>query len=171
MQAGQAEDYSVTLLPNTARPTAAFTLQYQHLCGPVRVSLTNTSTGGATSYAWDFGDGSSASQASPPVHTYATPGVYEVRLVAQNAFGRGDSALAVQQALLHAPTARRPGQHRPTWVRRGLPRLHRTSSNRAGGPNLPVAGRVAAVAYFGLRALGSCRSVDRLQPGRPIWCL
>lgn len=88
VQFGQAEDYSVTLLPNVVRPTAAFTLQYQQLCGPVRVSLANTTTGGATSYAWDFGDGSTSSQASPATHTYATPGVYEVRLVAQNAFGR-----------------------------------------------------------------------------------
>ena len=88
VQLGQAEDYSVILLPNTARPTAAFALQYQQLCGPVRVSLANTTTGGAASYAWDFGDGSTSSQAIPPTHTYATPGVYEVRLVAQNAFGR-----------------------------------------------------------------------------------
>ena len=87
VQSGQAEDYSVTLVPNTARPAAAFALQYQQLCGPVRMSLANTTTGGATSYAWDFGDGSTSSQASPPTHTYATPGVYEVRLVAQNAFG------------------------------------------------------------------------------------
>lgn len=88
VQSGQAEDYSVILLPNTVRPAAAFALQYQQLCGPVRVSLANTTTGGATSYAWDFGDGSTSSQAAPPTHTYATPGVYEVRLVAQNAFGR-----------------------------------------------------------------------------------
>ena len=88
VQSGQAEDYSVVLLPNTARPTAAFALQYQQLCGPVRISLANTTTGGATSYAWDFGDGSTSSQTSPSTHTYAMPGAYEVRLVAQNAFGR-----------------------------------------------------------------------------------
>ncbi len=88
VQSGQAEDYSVVLVPNIAHPTAAFTLLYQQLCGPVRVSLANTTTGGATSYAWDFGDGSTSSLASPTPHTYATPGVYELRLVAQNAFGR-----------------------------------------------------------------------------------
>ena len=88
VQSGQAEDYSVTVLPNAAPPTAAFTLRYQQLCGPVQVALANTSTGGATSYAWDFGDGTTTSQASPPMHSYTTPGVYEVRLVAQNAFGR-----------------------------------------------------------------------------------
>jgi PKD repeat protein len=88
VQSGQAEDYSVTLLPNAAPPAAAFTLRYQQLCGPVRIALSNATTGGATSYAWDFGDGSVSTQPSPPAHTYANPGVYEVRLVVQNAFGR-----------------------------------------------------------------------------------
>ena len=37
VQSGQAEDYSVVLVPNAAPPTAAFTLLYQQLCGPVRV--------------------------------------------------------------------------------------------------------------------------------------
>lgn len=88
VQSGQAEDYAVTLLPNSVRPTAAFALQYQRLCGPVQAAFTNATTGGATVYAWDFGDGSISSQTTPGIHTYATPGVYEVRLVAQNAFGR-----------------------------------------------------------------------------------
>lgn len=88
VQSGQAEDYTVTLLPNAVRPMAAFVVRYQRLCGPVQVGFTNATTGGATAYTWDFGDGSSSSQATPGAHTYATPGVYEVRLVAQNAFGR-----------------------------------------------------------------------------------
>lgn len=87
-QQGQVEDYAVTVLPNGAPPVAAFSFAYQQLCGPVRVALTNTTTGGATAYAWDFGDGTTDTQANPPAHTYSTPGVYEVRLVAQNALGR-----------------------------------------------------------------------------------
>ena len=88
VQSGQAEDYSILLLPNAVPPRAAFTLQYQQLCGPVRVALANASTGGATGYTWDFGDGSTAAVANPGPHTYAAAGVYTVRLVAQNAFGR-----------------------------------------------------------------------------------
>lgn len=98
VQWGQAEDYSVVLVPNTASPSAAFALSYQQRCGPVRIALTNQTTGGATSYRWDFGDGSSSAQATPPVHTYTTAGVYPVKLVAQNAFGRDSTVQRVAVA-------------------------------------------------------------------------
>jgi PKD repeat protein len=88
VQWGQAEDYSVVLQPNTAKPKAAFTLSYDQYCGPTKVAVTNTTLYGASSYAWDFGDGSTSTLATPPVHTYAQAGMYQVRLVAQNAFGR-----------------------------------------------------------------------------------
>ncbi|WP_165903767.1 GEVED domain-containing protein [Hymenobacter gummosus] len=86
-QLGQVEDYSVVLAPNLAPPAAAFAVAYQQLCGPVRVSFANQTTGAATAYHWDFGDGTSSTLAAPPPHTYARPGLYEVRLVAQNAAG------------------------------------------------------------------------------------
>ena len=46
---------------------------------PLTVSFTNRSWEGARSYVWDFGDGSSATSASPS-HTYMTPGQYTVTL-------------------------------------------------------------------------------------------
>ncbi|MGI4871141.1 MAG: PKD domain-containing protein [Janthinobacterium lividum] len=87
VQWGQAEDYSVILAPNTSRPAAAFTVSYNQLCGPTKIAFTNATTRGATSYHWDFGDGSASTLAAPPVHTYTQPGTYEVHLIAQNAFG------------------------------------------------------------------------------------
>ena len=45
----------------------------------------NTSTN-ATSYLWDFGDGSPTSSEVNPLHTYTVSGVYEVTLIAANAF-------------------------------------------------------------------------------------
>ncbi|GAA4379812.1 hypothetical protein GCM10023186_17610 [Hymenobacter koreensis] len=86
-QRGQVEDYTLTVRPNAAAPVAAFVLAYEQLCGPVRVALTNQTTGGATAYAWDFGDGTSSTAAAPPAHAYATPGVYPLSLVVNNAFG------------------------------------------------------------------------------------
>jgi len=50
------------------------------------VSLYNTSKGSATSYNWEFGDGSSSAQANPS-HTYATYGVYTVTLTISNDCG------------------------------------------------------------------------------------
>ncbi len=50
------------------------------------VSFSNNTAGGAPaySYAWDFGDGSSSTEASP-VHTYATSGNYQVTLTVTDA--------------------------------------------------------------------------------------
>jgi len=49
------------------------------------VAFTNNSVG-ATSYAWDFGDGSTSTQANP-AHTYAANGDYVVTLETTNACG------------------------------------------------------------------------------------
>ncbi len=50
------------------------------------VSFTNTSTN-ATSYVWNFGDGTATSTEANPTHTYATGGQYQVTLTATNACG------------------------------------------------------------------------------------
>lgn len=47
-------------------------------CAPLEVAFNNTSLGGQ-SYLWDFGDGNTSAEAYP-VHTYTTPGIYNVRL-------------------------------------------------------------------------------------------
>jgi gliding motility-associated-like protein len=51
-------------------------------CAPYNAVFNNTSTAAQT-YQWIFGDGNSSSQASPS-NTYATPGAYQVLLVANN---------------------------------------------------------------------------------------
>ena len=53
-------------------------------CAPYPVQVTNTSTN-ATSYLWNFGDGSPTSASTtPPLHTYTSPGTYTITLVAYN---------------------------------------------------------------------------------------
>lgn len=59
-------------------------------------TFTNTSTG-ADSYSWDFGDGGTSTQASP-VHTYASAGVYTVKMTATNVNG----SVTVQQDVIAA---------------------------------------------------------------------
>lgn len=58
-------------------------------CAPKAVSFTNTSnpnSTGATTYLWDFGDGSFSSQVNP-THTYTVAGTYNVSLVVTNGAG------------------------------------------------------------------------------------
>jgi len=99
---GQVEDYSVVVAPNAAPPTAGFSLAYQRLCGPVVIAVTNQSTGGATSYRWEYGDGTHSTLAAPQAHIYANPGLYTVTLVAANAFG-SDTARRMVAAATTCP--------------------------------------------------------------------
>lgn len=67
-----------------AVPSAGFTTK--DVCLGDSVKFTNT-TSGATSYTWDFGDGSSTSSATNPSHLYTTTGAFTVKLTAKNAAG------------------------------------------------------------------------------------
>ncbi len=49
------------------------------VCAGVPFSFRNTSAGSIAAYQWDFGDGRT-STLQDPVHSYATPGIYTVRL-------------------------------------------------------------------------------------------
>jgi PKD repeat protein len=53
----------------------------------LRIQFDGTSSVGAVSYAWDFGDGNTAT-GPQPIHIYSTPGLfYEVELTVTNACG------------------------------------------------------------------------------------
>jgi PKD repeat protein len=69
-----------------AAPDAAFTTNPTGGVAPLNVTFTDTSTGGPTSWAWNFGDGATATTQNP-THTYTAPGTYNVSLVATNATG------------------------------------------------------------------------------------
>lgn len=64
-------------------PTAQFS--YSNNTGQLTVTFTNTSIN-ATSYEWDFGDGTSSTVKSP-VHTYTQNGTYVVSLTARSNCG------------------------------------------------------------------------------------
>lgn len=81
---GQAEDYTVKILPNTVPPNANFTLSSNSCSGTAY--FTDGSTNNPTSWVWNFGDGN-ASGVQNPVHTYTTSGTFTVTLIATNAFG------------------------------------------------------------------------------------
>ncbi|RYY64302.1 MAG: PKD domain-containing protein, partial [Chitinophagaceae bacterium] len=72
------------------KPVAAFTNSTPSNCTiPFTVNFTNQSTGTGNTYAWDFGDGGTSTQASPS-HTYTTAGTYTVTLTVTNAFTCSD---------------------------------------------------------------------------------
>jgi PKD repeat protein len=55
---------------------------------PLVVEFTDRSTGGPHTWSWNFGDGGiSCCATQNPVHIYASPGVYSVRLEADNGAG------------------------------------------------------------------------------------
>jgi PKD repeat protein len=60
-------------------PVVASFTNTPNTCGSKVVAFTSTSTG-ATSYSWNFGDGSPAETTSAPSHTYAADGAYVVTL-------------------------------------------------------------------------------------------
>ncbi len=80
--AGSNTASQTSLIVVTAEPVANF---ISGINGNT-ISLTNTSTG-ATSYSWDFGDGSMVSTDENPTHNYAMDGTYTVTLTATNPCG------------------------------------------------------------------------------------
>lgn len=58
------------------------------------ITFRNLSYFNPESYHWDFGDGTTSS-AAHPIHSFSTPGIYEVCLTALNAFGRTTDCVEV----------------------------------------------------------------------------
>ncbi len=75
-------------------PAASFTASTPNPAAQSVVQFTDTSTGGPTTWAWDFGDGGTSAQRNP-THVYAAPGSFTVRLTAGNGTGTTSQTLAV----------------------------------------------------------------------------
>jgi PKD repeat protein len=82
-------DY-ITVMSNIQPPVASFTGKPTYGKAPLTVKFNDSSTGSPTSWFWDFGDGTNATQQNP-VHIYTTAGKYTVSLTATNAGGSNTS--------------------------------------------------------------------------------
>jgi gliding motility-associated-like protein len=96
-------------------PTAAFTFAPAPPVANEPITFTNGSTGGV-SYTWSFGDGDSATQATPDTiqHLYLDTDTWPVCLVATNQFGCMDTVChpvaTLINPLLDVPNAFTPGR-------------------------------------------------------------
>ncbi len=80
-------------------PVVNFTVQgFPQATEPVNISvnsakvfLSNITSGSATNYQWNFGDGTGNSTAANPTHTFTVPGAYNVALTVTDACGAGAS--------------------------------------------------------------------------------
>ncbi len=74
-------------------PVAAFTLNSSNLNLPSDVLVCNNQSAGASSYLWEFGDGSSSTLVNP-THNYTLVGDFQLQLTATSSFGCTDIATA-----------------------------------------------------------------------------
>lgn len=80
---GSEQDTSLpmTITVEEEAPSASFMASNIGGAGPLEVTFSDTSDGGAiTSWTWSFGDGATSSEQNP-VHVYELPGTYSVELV------------------------------------------------------------------------------------------
>jgi PKD repeat protein len=81
-------NYITANTPSGGSPTADFSATPTTGTAPLPVSFSDLSTGGPTSWAWDFdNNGTVDSTAQNPSFTYANAGTYSVKLTVSNANG------------------------------------------------------------------------------------
>ena len=77
---------AVSVDPEPIIPTANFSFSPLTGSAPLSVTFTNTSVN-ASSYSWNFGDGTAVSTAIAPTHIYQVSGNYTITLTATNTYG------------------------------------------------------------------------------------
>jgi PKD repeat protein len=72
-------------------------------CSPALVTFTDLSIG-ATSWMWDFGDGSTSVNQNPG-HIYNVPGLYTIKLIVTNSVGCSDTLTRIDYITVAGPMA------------------------------------------------------------------
>ena len=75
-------------------PVAAFTANVSSGPAPLTVLFTDRSTNSPTGWAWEFGDGATATERNP-THVYLAPGTYTVNLTASNDHGSSTASRSI----------------------------------------------------------------------------
>lgn len=85
--AGFTDAFTLTRGGANLPPVASFTTAVQGRAVTVDGSASSDPDGTIAGHTWTFGDGSSATGATPPAHTYASAGTYTVTLTVADALG------------------------------------------------------------------------------------
>ncbi len=93
---------TVTTPPPNQAPTAAFTFNTSGLSASFDASGSSDPDGTVASYAWNFGDGSTGTTATPN-HTYADTGTYNVELTVTD--NDGDTGTITKPVSVTAPSS------------------------------------------------------------------
>lgn len=110
--------------------------------GDLSFQFMNYVASGSTSYLWDFGDGTTSTEASP-AHMYALPGQYTVTLTASNACQQVSQQQVVNASLVGMDVASQPGTLRVLNGADGQVRVNYSapSAHRLGLSVLALDGR------------------------------
>ena len=102
-------------------PAAQFTANRTWGSGRLKVAFTNTSTGNITSYAWNFGDGTTSTAANP-AKVYSTAGTYSVSLTVT---GLGGSNTQIRSNYITVEQPYFNGGKKPKFVLEAAEEQHR----------------------------------------------
>lgn len=97
-------DTSYQTISFTADAVVALTDNLVTECAPLTFTFSNNSLN-ATTYTWNFSDGSPVSNETTPTHTFSNPGFYNVTLIADNplACNLSDTAVVTLTVLPSTP--------------------------------------------------------------------
>ena len=147
--------------PDPTEPAASFSVTPTSGTAPLTVAFTDTSTGGPTSWAWDFGDGETAT-AQNPSHTYTS---------GRDLHGDADRRQRSRLDVEHHDDHRRPHPGHP--ARTLHQRTGRHPGRRSGRGALELPGqrqrRIPAPHQSRLRLERAERRIRHgLEPGRRV---
>ncbi|MFB3880144.1 MAG: S-layer homology domain-containing protein [Armatimonadota bacterium] len=97
-------DSDSTSLTVDAPPAADFSASPVTGAAPLIVSFTDLSTGGPTTWLWDFGDGGTSAEENP-THVYTSGGLYSVTLTVSDAAGSDSETKGAYLSVSGRPNA------------------------------------------------------------------
>jgi len=91
------KETKLMIIEGFARPQADFAVKPLLLYVPGDIMYTSNRSIGATTFFWDFGDGTNSNEVQPQ-HTYKTEGVFDISLIATSIHGCSDTTVVVGAA-------------------------------------------------------------------------